>query len=137
MAVTSALAAVQASLDGWGAPALVAPIAAAVLTLVATVAIYWYWPYWKVRHIPGPPIAPGIGHIHLLEKHGADLFLMLRRQYGPMFRFHLGRQPLVLVADAELCRQLAVKNHKLAPNRAVPPYIKCIKVQNEGLFFSK
>lgn len=52
-------------------------------------------------------------------------------------RFHIGREPLVIVADGELCKQLGIKNFKSAPNRSIPAFVECAQVHKDGLFFTK
>ncbi|CAD6230160.1 unnamed protein product [Miscanthus lutarioriparius] len=101
------------------------------------VLVYLYEPYWKVRHVPGPVPLPFIGHLHLLAKHGLDVFTVLAKKHGPIFRFHMGRQPLIIVADAELCKEVGIKKFKSMPNRSLPSPVANSPIHRKGLFATR
>lgn len=113
------------------------------VTTVASCAVgvffllYFYAPHWRIRDVPGPPALPVVGHLPLLARHGPDVFGLLAKKYGPIFRFHLGRQPLVIVADPELCREVGVRQFKLIPNRSLPAPIAGSPLHQKGLFFTR
>lgn len=58
-----------------------------IIAMVAAFFCYFYEPYWSVRKVPGPPPFPILGHIPLLAKHGPDVFTVLAKRYGPVFRY--------------------------------------------------
>nr|CAB3473999.1 unnamed protein product [Digitaria exilis] len=118
------------------------PPLSAILFTVAALAIgaftvYFYGPSWRVRRVPGPLALPLIGHLPLFAKHGPEVFIVLARKYGPIYRFHLGRQPLVMVASPELCREVGIKKFKSIPNRSMPTPIRSSPVHHKGLFFTR
>ncbi|KAL9300736.1 Cytochrome P450 711A1 [Arabidopsis thaliana] len=60
----------------------------AFLTFAAVViVIYLYRPSWSVCNVPGPTAMPLVGHLPLMAKYGPDVFSVLAKQYGPIFRY--------------------------------------------------
>ncbi|KAL1310316.1 hypothetical protein HN51_052958 [Arachis hypogaea] len=108
-----------------------------VVAIMGGLLAYLYGPYWKVRQVPGPPTWPLVGHLHLMAKYGPDLFTLLAKQYGPIYRFHMGRQPLIIIADPELCREVGTRKAKEIPNRSMPSPVSAAPIHQRGLFFTK
>ncbi|KAH9308061.1 hypothetical protein KI387_035972, partial [Taxus chinensis] len=109
----------------------------ACIILVISVYIYERLPTWKLPNIPSPPETLLFGHLLLIAKHGPDVFVSLARKYGPIYRFNFGRQPLVIVADADLCREVGIKKFKNLSNRSIPAPIASSPLHQKGLFFTR
>ena len=58
-----------------------------LVTLIGGLVGYLYLPFWKLRKVPGSPSLPLAGHLPLLAKYGPDVFSILAKQYGPIYRF--------------------------------------------------
>ena len=59
-------------------------------------SIWLYRPTWNWRKVPSPPTFWLLGHLHLLAKHGPDVFMQLAHKYGPIYRFQFLNSPSVL-----------------------------------------
>ncbi|XP_057850336.2 cytochrome P450 711A1-like [Cryptomeria japonica] len=99
--------------------------------------VYSRIPTWKLPNLPSPPESWLFGHLPLFAKEGTDVFIDLARKYGPIYRFNFGRQPLVIVADADLCREVGVKKFKSFPNRSIPMSMSASPLHVKGLFMTK
>nr|CAD1843152.1 unnamed protein product [Ananas comosus var. bracteatus] len=73
----------------------------------------------------------------LARKVRPDAFAVLANAYGPVFRFHLGRQPIIIVADPELCKEVGIKKFKSITNRSLPSPIAGSPLHQKGLFFTR
>lgn len=66
-----------------------APYLFTFMSLMVGYILYFYAPFWRVRQVPGPPTVPFLGHLHLIAKAGPDIFTVLAKKYGPIFRYVL------------------------------------------------
>ena len=71
----------------WSLVRASAPLLFTTLSLLIGVLIYFYSPYWALRNVPGPPTTPLLGHLPLLTKYGPDVFAVLAKRYGPIYRY--------------------------------------------------
>lgn len=74
---------------------------AVVALAFVTIVTYGYnaQSRWKLRNVPGPPPAWLVGNLRELRARNG-IHLMLEswyRQYGPLYKFFLGRAPIVVV----------------------------------------
>jgi hypothetical protein len=49
----------------------------------------------------------------------------------------MGRQPLIIVANAELCKEVGIKKFKSMPNRSLPSPIANSPIHLKGLFSTR
>jgi carlactone C-19 oxidase len=64
-----------------------APFVATFFILFVGFFVNFYLPYWKLREVPGPAPTFLVGHLPLLARHGPDVFRVLAKNYGPIFRY--------------------------------------------------
>ncbi|KAK4388739.1 cytochrome [Sesamum angolense] len=144
------LAAILHQFTDTAEPFIRAPVLSTIFTILAGFLVYFYGPYWGVRKVPGPPAMPySDTFLCLLSMvltsspflprnmvlYSGTLILLIPCSSGQ--RFHMGRQPLVIVADAELCREVGIKQFKYISNRSIPSPIAASPLHQKGLFFTR
>lgn len=113
------------------------PISVAAL-LFFLISAYLYfrnkYSYWEKRGIKGPKPVPVFGNLFSMAindrwKLGRDW----TREFGSVYGIYHGTRPRLVVADAELIRQISIKDFDAFPNHDQNIFLN--KYQKEFLFF--
>ena len=74
--------------------------------------------YWSSRGVGGPPPVIPLGNIHhLLASNRGPGDLERTQQYGKIYGFYQGTQPVLMVTDPQLIKQILVKDFAQFANR--------------------
>ncbi len=97
----------------------------------------------RTRHFPGPRPKWLVGNALDLYTEGMfvpALYLQWGRRYGPVWKWFLGLQPVVVVQDAELARLILVKHFAAFHDRhlgAAPVHPLRRLMMRSGILFSR
>ncbi|CAJ0570877.1 unnamed protein product, partial [Mesorhabditis spiculigera] len=83
------------------------------LVFISTAAVLFYEFYWKRRNLPpGPTPLPLLGNLVSVVKcsPGYECFREWRKEYGPVYTYWLGPQPMVVVADYQTMKESIIKD---------------------------
>ena len=69
----------------------------------------------KLRHIPGPPGWPILGHIPYLTKEPWKRFAQFSNDYGSLYKLWIWRKLFVVVSDPELVKRIFVTERAIYP----------------------
>uniref|UniRef100_A0A4X2K437 Steroid 21-hydroxylase n=1 Tax=Vombatus ursinus TaxID=29139 RepID=A0A4X2K437_VOMUR len=78
-----------------------------VLLLVLLAALGWLWMQLTVSPHHFPPLVPGF--LHLIQADLPSHFLSLAQKYGPLYRFHLGIQDVVVLNSKKAIEEAFIK----------------------------
>ncbi|KAL4858882.1 Cytochrome P450 3A12 [Chlorella vulgaris] len=98
---------------------------------------------WRMRHVPGPRPSWLMGNVLQMGPPGKSHDAMQRwaTEYGPVYRYFLGRRPCVVISDPELVRQVSVKRFINYHDRSLPLLqfgSACDSMfQNSGILFAR
>ncbi|KAI1698652.1 cytochrome p450 domain-containing protein [Ditylenchus destructor] len=76
-------------------------------------ALIFYNFYWKRRNFPPGPIPlPILGNVLTIarQKPGYDAFLQWQKQYGPVYTFWMGEQPVVAITDYKTIKETFIQD---------------------------
>ncbi|BDA42788.1 Cytochrome P450 3A24 [Coccomyxa sp. Obi] len=106
---------------------------------ILTVFLYGWHPvaWWKLRGIPGPRGRWLVGSLPEIVPSGPhEVYTKWGQQYGQIFKYFAGAQPVVVVNDAEMARlvslRLSTRPQPRSPASLMPP--KEAALQRLGLF---
>ena len=109
------------------------------LVIVITALIHWMGvsSYSLLSHVnlPGPKPWPYVGNLlEVIYKHGGlhKAFIEYDQKYGKVYKIYMGRDPVIVVADPEMLRQILVRDFDKFRNRPEP--IAGNAPLNKGLF---
>ncbi|XP_046574879.1 cytochrome P450 3A6-like [Haliotis rubra] len=111
---------------------------ALALVTVSLLFIYGMSSYtvFKKTRIPGPRPIPFLGNLLPMARRGFVYPLLeWKEKFGPVFGVYFGHQPVVVVSDLEMLKQIEVKDFSKFQNRwDIDLYPNPI---NKGIFFEK
>ncbi|KAK9820625.1 hypothetical protein WJX72_012453 [[Myrmecia] bisecta] len=94
----------------------------ALLAVEVVSVIFHMRERYRLRAFPGPKPAPLLGNLpELRRKTNFIAYADWAKQYGPQFRIFLGHQPVVVLADPELVREVGIKKFKAFHDRSIAP----------------
>jgi cytochrome P450 family 3 subfamily A len=93
------------------------------LIFIAIYYIYCTWTYniFKKMGIPGPKPLPVLGTSLPMMKLGLLQHDLEMRKYGKVVGTFQGRMPLMMIFDADILKQMLVKDFPSFTNRVIPP----------------
>ncbi|XP_070556749.1 cytochrome P450 3A29-like [Ptychodera flava] len=94
-----------------------------VITVVILLYLYATWTFstFKNMGIPGPKPWPLFGNIFEMSAGIYKKDLEWVNKYGKVFGTYEGREPVLVIADPEICKQICVKNFASFYNRRILP----------------
>ncbi|OZJ03439.1 hypothetical protein BZG36_03191 [Bifiguratus adelaidae] len=111
-------------------------------TAAAVVVAYAIWRYSAkpsqngAKPLPQPPSLPVFGNVHLIDKDPLKCFEYYSQKLGPIFRFDLGAQRLLIVNDANIAYELTSKRGPLYNSRPTDNPFEAIITQDYRSFAS-
>ncbi|CAJ0575854.1 unnamed protein product, partial [Mesorhabditis spiculigera] len=110
------------------------------LVFISTAAVLFYEFYWKRRNLPpGPTPLPLLGNLVSVVKcsPGYECFREWRKEYGPVYTYWLGPQPMVVVADYQTMKESIIKDgDKFADRATLKDLVDLLKGGNYGVINS-
>eukprot|EP00898_Chlorokybus_atmophyticus_P004505 jgi/Chlat1/5055/Chrsp33S04999 len=117
------------------------PVLGAVLAILGSaVYAYGWYPAWRLRHIPGPEPKWLVGNLAEYRSLMPHIALKLwSDKYGPVVKYCIGHTPAVAVCDADLVKEVTIKQfknfHDRMRNPLLPPRAELGLVFSRGTYW--
>eukprot|EP00897_Mesotaenium_endlicherianum_P011043 jgi/Mesen1/9968/ME000072S09381 len=89
-----------------------------------------------LRELPGPPSFWLLGNLLDIGRKGYHICqLQWLQKYGTVYKYYMGRSPVVIVCEPDLIRDICVRQFKSFHDRPLPPFLANESLR--GLIFSR
>ncbi|CAL8133539.1 unnamed protein product [Orchesella dallaii] len=114
--------------------------------IIATALLAWYILQAKkknksklgnLKEIPGPKGLPFIGNVLQLGKFANDQFTKWSKEYGPIYKVHLGSQMVVIISDPKMSKEIFTHDPAFAGRPKIEGTDVYLEQPGVGMFSSE